>query len=168
MAKRMVTKYKKVVKLSIERRGEIIEKFTYLEMIMDNIISRYFCATTEKTDELTAVLLSTIDFSKKKDVVFYILDCHSALLNKYKTLKQDLETLNQTRNIFAHKYLAIHDDNVRDEKLCYIKFVKGKPTEIEITLDYFNHKISLLDKCDIALSELSDIVRKFPLKKSKK
>jgi hypothetical protein len=150
MKNNLRTNIKKITRLSIQRRGEIIEKFTYLEMIMDNIISRYFCSSTDKTDELTAVVLSTIDFSKKKDVIFYIMDSHKTTVDKHKGIKSDLDNLNKVRNIFAHRYLATFDHNIADGNLSYIKFEK------------------LIDKCYQALSDLDDVVRTWPLPKKKK
>jgi hypothetical protein len=165
MSKSLADKYKKVKKLSIQRRGEIIERFTYTELSMDNIIARYFCDTTAKTNEITAVVLSIVDFGKKKEIIFYIMDCYKQFTDKYKTIKPDFDKLNSIRNIFAHRYLALFDENIKKEKLSFIKFEKGKPTEIEITKDYFNEKIALVDKCDEALEELADLVKKRVIKK---
>lgn len=159
MNKTLAKKYKKVVDLSIKRRGQIIEEFTFVEMTMDIIISRYFCDTTDKTNEFTSVLLSIVDFGKKKEVINYILECNKEFLKKHSSIKTDMDDLNSTRNIFAHKYLAMFDDNMKAQKLCYIKFKNGKPTEVEITKDYFENKLKLIEKVKTVLSDLSDIVR---------
>ena len=159
MNKTLVRKYKTVVDLSIKRRGEIIEEFTYVEMVMDIIISRFFCDTTDKTNEFTSVFLSIVDFSKKKEVIYYILECNKEFLKKNSSIKSDMDKINSTRNIFAHKYLAIHDENIKSQKLGYIKFKNGKATEVEITNDYFEDQLNLIEKVTDILTELSIIVK---------
>ena len=58
-------------------RGFVIQQFCDIELMIDLVISRYFCDNINKSDELLHRLVSDkLDFNTKKILLGYILHNH--------------------------------------------------------------------------------------------
>lgn len=159
--------YDKLIKTSIIFRGQILDRFVSMEMFMDMIIANYFCRNNKKAEELAYVVLATdkIEFSKKKQTLFYIFDKYPTFIEKYSTIKKDIDKLNNDRNFYAHSRVDTSADRVKqfnETTISYMKFEKGKLTYSDITWEENNKLLDDIQQMTTKLIEFNKIIEEPP------
>lgn len=152
-------KYLRLKNDSIFYRGFIIDESVVMELVLDDILSNYFCEG-EKAIEINNIIFNTeyVALGSKIDMFQSIL-----LKQKFKdfwknnnTIIQDLHKIRKLRNKLAHLKLQTTDKDIEDydgETIPYTSTVNGevrlcpiKPEQKKIDINLIENIIKKLIK----------------------
>lgn len=141
-------------------RGQIIGDLIYIERLVDEFISRYFCETREKQKEIFELILGNerMGFSNKIQVFQFIIETHKKeWLTSNLNIFADLKKLNEERNIVAHYFLDTSENGGKvfheGKGIGFVKFRNSTETLWRTSDDYLKFK-DLLSKYNKLLTEL--------------
>ena len=98
----------KYSELAANRRGLIINQTINLEKVIDWRIAQHFCKDDTKREELEALIISGLPFSKKIDILIYLLEKHdNDFFKAHKSAKRHLHKIRENRNNMAHSWLDV-------------------------------------------------------------
>ena len=116
-------------------RGQLINDLIYLERLIDEAVSRHFCADLEKKKELIELMLSNerIGFYNKVQIFEYIFKTHRPEFVKANpNIFSDIKKLIDERNIVAHYLLDTSEtgksEYINNGKLGFVKFRNSTET----------------------------------------
>lgn len=118
---------------SNETRGAIISATILLERFIDEYIAKYFTSEMERKVELIELLISSLTYGNKVQILERILRLKykpSEFSKKFKGLKKELGDIAKTRNEFAHNIsiVGLSEQNMKRFEICLVNFKNtGKP-----------------------------------------
>jgi len=139
-------------------RGVYIDSFAFLEKLIDEYLSRYFCGKDEKLkkDLMELVLCEKLTFENKRAVFSYVLkNKNIEIVTTYSKLLKDIEIANNNRNVFAHYMLDTSEYGEKmfeESKLVFVKF--SYKDNVVISDEDFLNMHSALQKCIEILSSI--------------
>ncbi|WP_419803524.1 hypothetical protein [Mucilaginibacter sp.] len=141
-------------------RGTIINQIIFLERVIDEFLSGYFCDNLIKKRELMELHLGDkLPFEVKRNIFSILLkDHYPDFLIKHPKLIKDIISVIEHRNIFAHylldtgeEALTILDDEI--PKIGFIRYKKNTET-IWYTSEKINEIVAQINRCVYAVIEL--------------
>ena|SRR5258708_27825322 len=141
----MDDKFEERFKDMIVLRGGIINEVIFLERVIDDFLSNYFCPDHEKRDEMMELILTNERYAlgSKIDVLVRILEKHyNEFYKANPTIKGDLVFILEKRNVLAHILLDTTFNGIENETIGFIKYKNRK----EIIYFKEDDKIGLNEK----------------------
>ena len=143
-------------------RGQVISRVSTVEMLMNIFLVRYFCEQKDKERDLLETVFATnkITYDSKRDIICALLkkDRFSKFAHK-KQLNDDLQTIGEDRNVFAHYIINNTDDGLglfRKGLISFIKF-KNYSQPKNYTEDDLKVLEEKLNRAPVTLQELIDM-----------
>jgi hypothetical protein len=164
-------------------RGIVLHHCAFVEKVMDQAVSKYFCPNIEKQDDLLNFILCTerITCRSKLDIFRLIVEKEAAkkgdnkyfkFKNKYPNYyKEMVDCVIEERNIFAHYLFDSMPGYVErfnnEKKIGFIKFKVSEANPKIHVIEYDNDKIDRINntikKYGNAIIKLNDDMASLPL-----
>jgi hypothetical protein len=132
-------------------RGNILNDVTFLEKLIDNYITSYFCSDEVKKKEFFEMISSErLSFDAKRQILLFLLETHNE--DFYKTHKESLgylQIIMRQRNVLAHYMLDTSIEGREFYKKGEIVFVRflNKKENIHHTTETINLLKKQIDEC---------------------
>lgn len=144
-------------------RGSILNEITFLEKLMDGILTMYFCNTDLKRDEFFELISSErLNFESKRHIVDYIISHHyKEFYEKNKTTLKFLESLPGKRNVIAHYMIGTSNNSIdkfKKENVIIFKRFYGQKQDVLYTDEILNNLIEQIIECSKMFIEFQKIV----------
>jgi hypothetical protein len=153
-----------VIAFDTDVRGTYLFKSTWIETLLNQIISYYFCSDDKiKRNQILSILIHDLNFSNKIRVFLNIMKSNYYEINKkHPELKKDLEQVRDWRNKFAHCMLDTTVEYIKKNtgKIRYEFYSDGKKQYLEITENSIHKKISEIENLQFTLLEILQIISK--------
>ena len=155
----MQSKKEEMFEASTRLRGLVLDATIDIERAIDNYLSNYFCATSNKKNELNELLFFTekVTLESKRQIFCAIVETHNqAFLNKHPDFLSSIERIVPHRNIFAH--LELDDSELAisssDIELVFKKYAKGKLTSKKYDIEQLKNLREDIARVKLCLHEL--------------
>lgn len=145
--------------LAFIRRGLILDETAFLESLINEYISYYFCPNPKLRIDLIEQILGTkrITFDGKREIMINLMKDHDKpFLLKNKSFNNDLLAIIKERNIFAHYPLDTSTsgiNHIKDMTIVLTKYqdqIKG----VEYNADAIEKIATLISTCIKELHQL--------------
>jgi hypothetical protein len=116
--------YSKMHSLSENVRGRIINMATFIEIMLSKFITYYFSKEEHRESFRQYFMSDSMTFEKKKSI-FSSLNKKKLLeeFNPYENINDDLQYLQNIRNLIAHSVLLTTDESISSFDNSNLKFV---------------------------------------------
>lgn len=152
----MTPKYERLYNKSMMVRGGLINDTIFLEKVIDEWLSKYFCSNKVRKNELFEMVFCNdrLTYNSKIQVFHEIVKNHCKSFNRQNPkLINDLEDIGRHRNIFAHWMLDTSEPLLESGELRFLKSRDFDKYEL-----YDNTKVigitETIDKCKILIRDL--------------
>jgi hypothetical protein len=142
----------KLIYVSSNWRGAYLNGITHLEKLFDDYLSKYFCDTEERRNDLKGLILcEKVSLNDKRFVFDFLLKKKNPeVIKKYPEITKDLIAAIESRNVIAHYLLDTSEDGVKqffeDGRIGFARFNHKPNADVIYSVEKFMSMIEMLQK----------------------
>jgi hypothetical protein len=148
--------------LACRLRGEFLTGTAWIEVLLTDIVSHYFCAQKRRRMFFFTEVAAGLSFRSKTSLLHKILKYEfPELLTKHPRLRERLDSFREFRNLLAHSHLDTSEQSLakrKPDEVLFVKYKAGKMSQVRVNAAEAGRRA---EEANQLRRELLDLQRQF-------